>query len=132
MPRRDDYDDEDDRDDDDDHRRSSKKKRRRGPNDEDRQMGMFCHLGGIMGIVLPLVLWLTQKEKSAFMDEHGREAVNFQITMLIAHVLGMCTFGLLNILLFPLNILFCVLAGMAANRGEDYQYPLCIRFIKEE
>jgi uncharacterized Tic20 family protein len=131
MARRDDDDDRDWDDEDDEDRRSSRKRRRRGPSDEDRQMGMFCHLGGLLGIVLPLVLWLTQREKSDFIDEHGREAVNFQITMMIGHLLGMCTFGILNLILMPVNIIFCVLAGMAANRGEDYQYPMSIRFINK-
>ena len=129
MARRDD-DEDDDRDDDDDDRPSTKR-RSREPNKDDKQMAMFCHLGGLLGIVLPLVLWITQKEKSAFIDEHGKEAVNFAITMLIAHFVGgFCTCGLLSLILFPLGLVFSIMAGMAANRGEDYKYPVCIRFIE--
>ncbi|MBI3822945.1 MAG: DUF4870 domain-containing protein [Planctomycetes bacterium] len=119
------------RDDDDDDDRPRKKKKRRGPSDEDKQMAMFCHLGAIIGgIVLPLVLWMTQKEKSRFIDDHGKEAVNFGITMMIGHLVGgFCTCGLLNLILLPIGITFSVMAGMAANRGEDYMYPVCIRFI---
>ena len=131
MARRDednDDDDLDDEDDDDDDRRSSR--RDRTPSKDDKQMAMFCHLGGIMGIILPLVLWITQKEKSAFIDDQGKEAVNFGLTMMIGHVLGICTFGILNLILLPIGIIFHVIAGMAAGRGEKYRYPLSIRFIK--
>jgi uncharacterized Tic20 family protein len=77
-----------------------------------------------------LILWLTQKDKSSFIDEHGKEALNFGITMMIGHFLGIFTCGILNTILLPLSIVFGVMAGLAANRGEDYRYPICIRFIK--
>jgi uncharacterized Tic20 family protein len=131
MARRDDDDDDDDRDDDDeddDDRKSSR--RRRTPSKDDKQMAMFCHLGGILGIILPLVLWITQKEKSAFIDDQGKEAVNFGLTMMIGHVLGICTFGILNLILLPIGLIFHIIAGMAAGRGEKYRYPMSIRFIK--
>jgi uncharacterized protein len=132
MARQDDDDHfDEDVDNDDDDRESRKRKKRKGSSKDDQQMAMFCHLGGTLGgVVLPLVLWLTQKDKSEFIDDQGREAVNFQITMMIGHVLGICTFGILNLILLPINIIFCVLAGMAAGRGERYRYPMSIRFIK--
>lgn len=124
-------DDDPDRDDENENedQRPSRKRKRRGPSDEDRQMAMFCHLGGLMGIILPLVLWLTQKDKSVYIDEHGKEAVNFHITLMIGHFLGIFTCGILNLILLPISITFSIMAGMAANRGEDYRYPICIRFI---
>ena len=132
MPRHDDDDDRDDmenRDDDDD--REPVRNRRSGePSNDDRQMAMFCHLGGLLGLVLPLVIWLTQKDKSDFVDQHGKEAVNFGITMMIGHVVGIfVTCGILSFILLPLTITFCIIASSAANRGEDYKYPICIRFI---
>jgi uncharacterized Tic20 family protein len=125
-------DDERDRDEDEDERESSVKRKRHGPTSEDKQMAMFCHLGNVLGmIVLPLVLWLTQREKSSFIDELGKEAVNFGITLLMGHVIGgFCTCGLLTFIILPLGIVFGVMSGMAASRGEDYAYPICIRFIK--
>jgi uncharacterized Tic20 family protein len=132
MPlRNDDDDDRDDDEEEDDDQKSSKKRKRREPTNEDKQMAMFCHLGNLLGMmVLPLILWLTQKDKSSFIDEHGKEALNFGITMLIGHFLGIFTCGILNTILLPLGIVFGVMGGLAANRGEDYQYPICIRFIK--
>jgi uncharacterized Tic20 family protein len=134
MPR-DNGDDDDDRDrdkeEDEAERESFKKRKRRRPTNEDKQMAMFCHLGGLLGIILPLILWITQKEKSSFIDEHGKEAVNFGITMMIAHlVIGLVTCGFGILITAPVSIIFHVMAGMAANRGEDYEYPICIRFIK--
>jgi uncharacterized Tic20 family protein len=129
MPGR--NDDDRDEDEEDDEREFSRKHKRRGPTNEDKQMAMFCHLGGLMGIIIPLILWLTQKEKSSFIDEHGKEAVNFGITMLIAHmVIGVVTCGFGILITAPIGIVFHVMAGMAANRGEDYRYPICIRFIE--
>jgi uncharacterized Tic20 family protein len=101
---------------------------------EDRTMAMFCHLGGIIGgFVLPLIIWLVKKDESRFIDHHGKEALNFQITMTIGHVIGgvlICfTFGLINIAVSVVTIVFCIIAGMAANRGEKYTYPMTIRFI---
>jgi uncharacterized Tic20 family protein len=125
MPRQDD---DEDRNDDD--REPTKKRRSDDPTNEDRQMAMFCHLGNLLGmIVLPLVIWLTQKDKSSFIDAHGKEAVNFGITMMIGHFLGVFTCGILNMILIPVGITFGIMAGLAANRGEDYKYPICIRFI---
>jgi len=132
MPRRnDDDDDERDEDEVEDDLKLSRKRKRREPTNDDKQMAMFCHLGNLLGmIVLPLILWLTQKDKSSFIDEHGKEALNFGITMMIGHFLGIFTCGILNTILLPLGIVFGVMAGLAANRGEDYRYPICIRFIK--
>ena len=131
MPHRnDDDDDERDEDEEEDDLKSSRKRKRREPTNDDKQMAMFCHLGNLLGmIVLPLILWLTQKDKSSFIDEHGKEALNFGITMMIGHFLGIFTCGILNTILLPLSIVFGVMAGLAANRGEDYRYPICIRFI---
>jgi uncharacterized Tic20 family protein len=132
MPRRNDGDDDErDEDEEQDDLISSRKRKHRDPTNEDKQMAMFCHLGGMMGIIIPLILWLTQKEKSSFIDEQGREAVNFGITMIIAHmVIGLVTCGFGLLITVPIGIIFHVMAGIAANRGEDYRYPICIRFIE--
>lgn len=123
MARRDDDDDDDDRD---DERRSSKGK----PSAEEKQMAMFCHLGLLIGgFVIPLILWIMKKDESRFIDRHGKEALNFALTLGIGHLLGICTFGILNMVLLVLGIIFAVQAGMAANRGENYRYAMNIRFI---
>ena len=102
---------------------------------DERMLAMFCHLGGIIGgFILPLVIWLIKKDESKYIDYHGKEALNFQITMLIAHLvagtLACFTFGLTTIAVLVISIVFCVMASMAANNGEYYRYPMCIRFIQ--
>src|SRR6478735_7706961 len=68
-----------------------------GVSEDEKVLGMLCHLLGILtGFLGPLVLWLVKKDSSAFLDHHGREALNFQITvMLVMFGLGSVTFALM-------------------------------------
>lgn len=141
MARRDDDDDDernDDRDVEDDERDDDRdvedendrprKKKKGGLTDDEKQMAMFCHFGNLIGgFVVPLVIWMMKKEESRFVDRHGKEALNFSISMLI-YVLVTC--GCLGLILAPFSIYWCIMAGLAANKGEYYQYPMTIRFIK--
>ena len=110
--------------------------KREGPSNEDRQLAMFCHLGGIIGgFIVPLIIWLVKKDQSRYIDYHGKEALNFQLTMLIAWVVGVVTacfvIGYLIILAaWVLTIVFCIMGAVAANKGEAYRYPFNIRMIK--
>ncbi|RRB06415.1 DUF4870 domain-containing protein [Larkinella rosea] len=111
------------------------------PSDE-RMWGLLAHLSSLAGFIIPfgniigpVVVWQIQKDKSAFVDYHGKEAVNFQITMAIAYcvafLLIIIFIGIpILIVLGVLNIIFAVLAGIKANNGEYYQYPFAIRLIK--
>jgi uncharacterized Tic20 family protein len=101
---------------------------------EDRTMAMLGHLGGIVGgFLVPLIVWLVKKDQSRFVADQGKEALNFQLTLLIGHVIGgvtICfTFGMLNLACWVLGIVFSILAAVAANKGEVYRYPVNIRFI---
>lgn len=120
---------EDDEDEEDDRPRKKKKK---GPTDEEKQMAMFCHLGSLIGgFVIPLVIWMMKKEESRFIDRHGKEALNFNISLVIYYLVGgIVTCGLIVFVLAPLAIWWCIAAGLAANKGEFYEYPMTIRFIK--
>ncbi len=106
---------------------------RRGVSKDDCTMAMLCHLGGIMGFIIPLIVWLIKKDESKFVDHQGKEAVNFHLTMMIGHLVAgvtIClTFGILNIAVWALSLTFSIIAAMAANRGERYRYPMSIRFI---
>lgn len=109
---------------------------------EDRMWGMLCHLGVLGGhfipfgnIIIPLVIWLIKRESSSFVDYHGKESLNFQISLMIylgiAILLSFVLIGLL--LLIPLwifGVVMVIIAGLKANEGEYYRYPLTIRFIK--
>ena len=111
--------------------RPRKKKKRKGPTQEEKQMAMFCHLGGIIGgFILPLIIWMMKKDESDYIDEHGKEALNFTITMTIAHLVGgPCTCFILTFVLIPVGIIFTIQGAMAASRGERYEYPMNIRMI---
>jgi uncharacterized protein len=118
------------------------------PTADERNLGMLCHLLGIitgytlgLGFLGPLVLWLMKKDTSPFVDHHGKEALNFQLTVMLAiFCLGAVTFVLMffviGVLLIPvlvvvgiIALVIEILACIAAHRGEWYRYPFSIRFI---
>ncbi|MCX5738425.1 MAG: DUF4870 domain-containing protein [Proteobacteria bacterium] len=113
------------------------------PSNEERNWAVFCHLGGfafyLLGfalghILVPLALWLMKREGSAFVDENGREALNFQISVtLYAIVTGALCFVLVGFLLIPVlmgfHIVLMIVASVRASQGESYRYPLTIRLI---
>jgi len=114
-------------------------------NKDARMWAMFCHLSALSGflpivpavgaIIGPLIIWQVKKNEFAFVDEQGKEAVNFQISMLIyAAVAALLIFACVGAVLLPavivVDIVFLVIAAIKANKGEHYRYPLCIRFIK--
>jgi uncharacterized Tic20 family protein len=114
-------------------------------NKDARMWGMFCHLAGLAGflpivpvfgsIIAPLVIWQMKKDDFIFVDEQGREAVNFQISILIyALVAGLLCFVCIGFVLLPavyiFDLVFLLIAAIKANDGRQYRYPLTIRFIK--
>jgi uncharacterized Tic20 family protein len=105
-------------------------------------MAMLCHLLSILtGFIGPLILWLVKKDESAFVNHHGREALNFQITLFLAYLVifsmvALLMFFLIGIFLVPLLILLPllalvaeILACTAAHRGEWHRYPCCLRLF---
>jgi uncharacterized protein len=107
-----------------------------------RMWGMFCHLSALAcfigipfaNLIAPLVIWLIKREQHPFLDQQGREALNFQISMTIyAFAAFILCFILIGIpLLFVLGIMDLVLvitAAIRANDGISYRYPLTIRFL---
>ncbi len=108
-----------------------------------RKWAMLCHivalvglLGNGIGFVLgPLLVWMIKKEDHPFVDEQGKEAVNFQITAIIAALVsGILCFILIGIPLLILvalgMIIFPIVAAVKTNDGEEYRYPLTIRFLQ--
>ena len=105
---------------------------------EDRTLAMLTHLSGIiLGFIVPLIIWLVNKDKTdkVFLNDQAKEALNFQITMLIGYIAGMV---LTIILIGPLismatwvvSLVFSILAGIKANEGVAYRYPFALRLIK--
>lgn len=105
--------------------------------------GMFCHLStfcAFMGVPLgniigPLIIWLIKKEEMPFVDYHGKEALNFQISMAIYSIISLILmvvfigFVLIFVVLI-VDVVLTIMAAVKANNGEYYRYPLTIRFIK--
>lgn len=85
--------------------------------------------------ILPLaIMWIIKRKESPFIDDHGREAMNFQISLLIYFVAGtlltVVGIGVLIMLAtWVLGIVGMILAAVAANRGEFYRYPATLRLI---
>ncbi len=106
-----------------------------GVSKDERTWAMVAHLIGIIGFLGPLIVWLIQREKMPFVDDQGKESLNFQLTVLIAWlisgVLSCFAIGLFVIpVIFLGNIILCILAALKANEGVAYRYPVIIRMIK--
>jgi uncharacterized Tic20 family protein len=106
-----------------------------GVTNDERNFAVLIHILSIVSSFLaPLILWLIKRDESPFVDHHGKEALNFQITMFIAwSVTIVLVFVLIGLLLIPvllvIQIVFPIMAGLAANRDEYYRYPLTLRLI---
>lgn len=104
---------------------------------DDRTLAMITHLSGIVAsFVMPLIIWLINKDRpdKGFLVQQSKEALNFQITVLMAWlVAGVLSFLLIGFLLYPIifigNVVFCILAGLEANKGAAYRYPVAVRLI---
>ena len=103
---------------------------------DSRQWAMFSHLGGILfGFLAPLIIMLTKGNEDPFVKDQATEALNFQITLLIAYLVSsVLILAVIGLLLIPVvwivGIVFAIIGGMAANRGEAYRYPFAIRLVK--
>ena len=103
---------------------------------DEQTWSMLAHLGGIvLGFLAPLIVMLTKGNESPYTKRQSVEALNFQITLLIGYVIAsVLMFVLIGFLLWPLlyiaNIVLCIMAGMAANKGQDYHYPVTLRLVK--
>jgi uncharacterized Tic20 family protein len=106
------------------------------PDKDSKMMGMLAHLLSIfLGFLGPLIIWLIKKDTSPFVDDQGKEALNFQLVMLIAWLVGGATacFGIGLIVIFGAwlcTIIFGILGALEANKGNAYRYPFNIRFVK--
>ena len=104
------------------------------PNDE-KLWATLVHIGGIFFSFIPaLIGYLILKDKGPFVRAHTATALNFQITMAIAYVIGYILIFLvvgifLLIAVWVVNIIFSIMAAVKANQGQPYTYPLSIKFV---
>lgn len=112
------------------------------PSADEKTWGMIAHLAWLAGFVIPfgnvlgpLVVWLVKKETMPFVADQGREALNFQITVLIAAliscVLMFVVIGFFLLLVIGIgSLVLSIIAAMKAQNGEAYRYPVALRLIK--
>lgn len=105
------------------------------PSNDDKNIATVTHLGGTVFSFIPaLIVWILKKDDSAYLADQAKEALNFQITVLIASFIASVLIWLLiGFILLPmiwiLNVVFCIIAAIASSKGETYRYPLCLRLI---
>ena len=112
-----------------------------GPSAEERQWAMFAHLSALAGLVIPfgsiigpLVIWLIKKDTMPFVNDQGKEALNFNITVAIAAIVcWILFFVLIGMLLLPVLVIlwlvFVIIATIKANEGTTYRYPFALRLV---
>src|SRR3954471_12165318 len=108
-----------------------------------RNWNILCHASALAGVFFhfpghllgPLIVWLAKRDDSPEIDAHGKESLNFQISMLIYNVVAaifclvLIGFAFLAIL-WVLNAIFVIIAAINASDGKFYRYPMTIRFIQ--
>lgn len=113
-----------------------------GLSAEAKQWAMFAHLSALIGFLIPLgsilgplLIWQIKKAEFPFVDDQGKEALNFQITVAIAVIVCIVLmFVLIGMLLLPIvglaALILTIIGGIKANNGESYRYPMTLRLIK--
>jgi uncharacterized Tic20 family protein len=112
---------------------------------EDRQWASFAHLGGIIGFLPSLIIWLVFKDRGRFTNSEAKEALNFQITAAIAQIvvfilnsiLTAATFGLwaligwiLPLAVWVISLIWSIQGFLKTKDGVGYRYPASVRLIK--
>lgn len=108
---------------------------------DERMWGMFCHLSALSMFVIPfgsiigpLIVWSIKKYDYPFVNEQGKEALNFHISMMIYMIISaILIFIVVGILLLIalgiFQLVMIIIASIKANNGESFQYPLSMKFI---
>jgi uncharacterized protein len=111
-------------------------------SETERNWAMFCHLAAFAGffvpfggVIGPLVIWLSKRDDSTWVNENGKASLNFQLSMLMYMILviPLCLILIgipLLIILGTLKIVFIIIASVKASKGQEFKYPLAIPFIQ--
>jgi uncharacterized Tic20 family protein len=112
-------------------------------NPEARNWAMIAHLAALAGytgiplanLIGPLVVWMIKKDEMPFVNDQGKEALNFQITMticlIVSGVLVLCAgIGILGLIVFGIvDLVFTIIAAISAAGGKAYRYPMTLRLV---
>ncbi len=115
-----------------------------GPSKSERNWAMGCHLIALCGLLIPnlilglvgtLVLWLLKRDEGAFVEDQGKESLNFQISLIIyacvCIVLHVILIGFFLLAALGVFAFVCIIvAAIKASEGTCFRYPMCLRFIK--
>ena len=111
-------------------------------SETERNWAMFCHVAAFAGFLIPfggiigpLVIWLSKRDDSTWVNENGKTSLNFQLSMLLYMILAaplcLIIIGIpIIVILATLKIVFVIIASVKAARGEEFRYPLAIPFIQ--
>jgi uncharacterized Tic20 family protein len=113
------------------------------PSSDERTWAMIAHLSAFAGILVPglghvggpLVIWLTRRDQSAFVERQAREALNFNLTVVLASFVCMALVligigVLLGAVLFVIWFILTIVAAIRANEGVEYRYPISLRLLR--
>ena len=103
--------------------------------EQDVQWGSFAHLGGILGVLPSLIIWLVFKDRGSFTNTEAKEALNFQITLLFGYLISAILIvvfigAILTWAVWIVGVVFSIIAFLQAKDGKHYRYPFAIRLIK--
>ena len=108
------------------------------PTSDERTFAILSHILAIVpgiGILGPLVIWLIKKDESQFVNENAKESLNFQLTIIIAYIVGgLLVFIAIGILLlavlWAVNLILVIIATIKTSENKIYRYPFNLRLIK--
>lgn len=106
------------------------------PSSDEKTMALLSHvLTLILSFIAPLVIYLVKKDESAFVTEHAKESLNFQITMFLIYIVCfILVFLIVGIFLFMiaglLHTVLVIVATIKAAEGKLYRYPINLRIVK--
>lgn len=119
------------------------------PESQARTWNMLCHLSALAGfigvpfgnVLGPLIVWQIKKNEIPSVDSHGKAALNFQLTVMIAALVSVVAGFILSVICIGFvlffvamaiglaGLIFAIIAGIKANNGEDYKYPFSFTFV---
>lgn len=106
-----------------------------GLADTDRNYAIGCHLSpfavpiiGPFALIVPLVLWLVRKDRSPFVDDHGREVINYLLSSALFSIVFVWTL-VVPVVIAILVCMNLIRGSIAASNGEYFRFPMTIRFL---